>query len=125
MPAAVTTVMADGGQHAWTLDDMRAALIDRAMPVDASSVFRAVQRLESDGVIRRLELSDGKSHFELADEHHDHLRCDACGALAAVPCGVLDTMLSAVERQTGFAVTGHQLVLTGKCHQCTEARVTR
>ena len=103
---------------------MRAALIERAMPVDASSVFRAVQRLESDGVIRRLELADGRSHFELAGEHHDHLRCDACGALAAVPCGVVDTMLTAVERQTGFAVSGHQLVLTGKCHECTEARTT-
>lgn len=104
--------------HAWTLEELRSGLSLAGVTADFSTVFRAVAKLEAEGAVGRLELDDGRTHFELRGDHHDHLRCLVCGDVAAVPCGLLDSSLVAIARATGFKVSDHHLVLTGTCARC-------
>lgn len=106
--------------HAWTLEDLQAALVERGTPADFSSVFRAMAKLEGHEIVRRVELDDGRARFELRGEHHDHLRCQGCGQVTPVPCSMVDSALAEVELATGFAVSGHWLVLTGTCPRCRQ-----
>lgn len=110
--------MREGEAHVWTLEDLADGLADGGISADFSSVFRATTRLEADGVIARVELDDGKARFELSGRHHDHLQCSRCGSLVAVPCHVAESVVAQVEKATGFAMTGHRLVLTGVCPRC-------
>ncbi|PZS16976.1 MAG: hypothetical protein DLM54_10455 [Acidimicrobiales bacterium] len=121
IPGELATFMRQDHRHAWTLEDLQAALSERGTPADFSSVFRAMAKLESDGVVRKLELDDGRARFELQAEHHDHLLCNGCGQVSPVPCGVVASALAEAERATGFVVSGHWLVLTGTCPQCRHA----
>jgi Fe2+ or Zn2+ uptake regulation protein len=74
--------------------------------------------MEREGLIDRIDLADGKAHYELRDKHHDHVRCDSCGRVAGVPGCILENATSAVESDTGFMITSHQLLFTGLCQEC-------
>lgn len=74
--------------------------------------------MEREGLIDRIDLADGKAHYELRDEHHDHVRCDSCGRVAMVPGCILENATAAVETDTGFRITSHQLLFTGVCSTC-------
>jgi len=89
------------------------------MTADFSSVFRALRRLEDEGTVLRIDLGDGKARFEPTGEHHEHVRCERCGAVAAVP-GCLVESSTAVERRTGFTITGHRLLFAGICPECRD-----
>ena len=118
---ALETLMAARGHHTWSLEELHGELGSAGIKSDFSSVFRAMARLELEGQVRRVELDDGRTHFEMTSEHHDHLRCSHCGEVAAVPCGPVATAIEQMEALTGFAITDHRLVLTGTCLRCQQA----
>ena len=115
---AVAELVAGSGQHDWSMEDLQGALRERGLAADFSTVFRAVGRLEADGAIRRVELGDGKARYEAAGPHHEHVRCERCGLVGAVPGCVVDAALPRVQELTGFVVTGHQLLFSGLCPAC-------
>jgi Fe2+ or Zn2+ uptake regulation protein len=115
---AVREVLADSSRHDWSIDDVLAELQARGVSADFSSVFRALSFWESEGAVSRVELGGGKARFEATHGHHEHVRCESCGAVAAVPGCLLEGAGTDVERLTGFAITGHSLVFSGTCASC-------
>ena len=116
---AITEVLERGDRHDWTIEELRDALSERGLPADFSSVFRALRRLERDGSVTRIELGDGKARYEAAGEHHEHVRCDRCGAVGEVPGCVVGDAVPRVQQLTGFTVTGHQILFSGTCPRCS------
>jgi len=78
--------------------------------------------MEREGAIRRIDLGDGKAYYEVGEDHHEHVRCDACGRVAEVPGCVLDDATAGVQKSTGYTVTSHQLVFGGLCPRCAKSR---
>ncbi|HLH68810.1 MAG TPA: transcriptional repressor [Candidatus Dormibacteraeota bacterium] len=123
-PSSVRNAVADlfqgGGRHAWSIEELHQALIASGRPADPSSVFRAVAYLHDRGQLTRVEV-DGRVRYEVAGAHHDHVRCEGCGALAPVPRCVLEGLEGLepeVTAGTGFSITGHQLIFSGRCPGC-------
>jgi Fe2+ or Zn2+ uptake regulation protein len=75
--------------------------------------------MERDGIIRRIDLGDGKAYYESGADHHEHVRCETCGRVAEVPGCVLEDATSGVQSSTGFVVTSHHLVFSGLCPNCS------
>lgn len=115
---SVRQVLDSDARHDWSIEDLHGAVLARGGSADFSSVFRAVTRLEQDGAIRRVNLGDGRLRFEPSGHHHDHIRCESCGAVSPLPECLLQRAESRVERGTGFAITGHRLVFSGLCPSC-------
>jgi len=118
--AAMIALMAEGERHAWTLEELHAALGRQGHPTDFSSVFRAAEKLAADGAARKIALDDGRTRFELISAHHDHLYCTRCHELVPVPCLIEHERFAAVERSTGAAILDHHVVLRGLCRDCRE-----
>jgi Fe2+ or Zn2+ uptake regulation protein len=118
----VKSLFAAERRHMWAIDELHEAVVKALGAADYSTVFRAVSGLEREGLIKRLDVGDGKVHYELADEHHEHIRCDGCGRVVEVPGCVLEDASSAVTSSTGFKVTSHQLLFSGVCPECVSAR---
>ena len=118
--AAMVSLMGGGERHAWTLDELHSALVERGHPTDFSSVFRAAEKLAAAGIVRKLLLDDGRARFELSSAHHDHLYCTRCRQLVPVRCLIETGDFAALERETGIAVIDHYLVLNGLCRGCRE-----
>ena len=109
-------------KHLWSIDELHAAVVESLGAADYSTVFRAVSGMEKEGVIQRIDLGDGKVHFELSEAHHEHIRCESCGRVVEVPGCVLDDAAASVKSSTGFRVTSHQLLFTGVCPECASTR---
>ena len=114
-------VVREGERHAWALDELHAALIERGLATDFSSVFRAAEKLAAEGMLRKLLLDDGRARFELVGSHHDHLYCTRCHELVPVPCVIAHDDFAALERETGASVRDHQVILSGLCRNCRAA----
>ena len=84
-------------------------------------MFRAVSLFERQGMLDRIDLGDGKTRFEIREDHHEHIRCESCGRVEEVPVCVLDDAAAQVQNLTGFRVTSHQVVFGGMCRECRAA----
>ena len=119
--AALLALMKQRDNHAWTLEDLRAELAGTDVHADFSSVFRAAEKLATEGQIRKLLLEDGRTRFELFGAHHDHLLCRRCGKLVPVPCIIAEEKFAALERDADIVIQDHHLVLSGLCSECRRA----
>ena len=118
MTDAVRALILTDDQHAWSLDELLAAVREDIDTADFSTIFRAIGNLERSGVVDRVDVGDGKMRYESLRAHHEHIRCTSCGRVAEVPGCVLDEAVSSVQRRTGFQVADHQVVFTGLCADC-------
>jgi Fe2+ or Zn2+ uptake regulation protein len=105
-------------RHDWSINDLTSSLEERGVNADFSSVYRALRRMVDEGSVSEVELGDGKARFEASGEHHEHVRCDECGKVGAVSGCLVERVVPAVERRTGFSITGHRLLLSGRCPAC-------
>jgi Fe2+ or Zn2+ uptake regulation protein len=123
---AVRALILTNDHHAWSLDELLAAVREDVDTADFSTVFRAIGNLERSGMVDRVDVGDGKMRYESRRAHHEHIRCTSCGQVAEVPGCVLDQAVASVQRQTGFRVADHQVVFTGLCPSCrTPSRAQR
>jgi Fur family transcriptional regulator, ferric uptake regulator len=94
--------------------------------VPQSSAYRNLAVLIEAGVVHRIAGADEFARFELAEdvaEHHHHLLCSNCGAVADVTATPrLEKALSeaavVAAEENGFEVTGHRIDLVGRCASC-------
>jgi Fur family ferric uptake transcriptional regulator len=121
----VKSLFAAEHRHLWSIDELHSAVVKALGAADYSTVFRAVSGFEKEGLIHRIDLGDGKVHYELAEEHHEHIRCDSCGRVVEVPGCVLEDASAAVTSSTGFKVTSHQLLFSGVCPSCASAAASQ
>jgi Fur family ferric uptake transcriptional regulator len=117
--SAIIDLMARREHHAWTLEDLQTGLAEHGVAANFSSVFRAAEKLVAEGAVRKLVLDDGRARFEPADAHHDHLHCTGCDELVPVPCVVGIAQSSALEAETGIAISEHRIVFSGLCPACS------
>lgn len=90
--------------------------------VGLASVYRALDRLSSDGFLQKIELGAGVTRYEPVrpdGDHHHHLVCDGCGKVEAFADDRLEQALHRVESSTGYRVAAHDVVLRGACSDCT------
>jgi Fe2+ or Zn2+ uptake regulation protein len=111
-------------RHAWSLEDLHQEVKTTLGSADYSSVFRAVNLLEKQGMVDRIDLGDGHARFEVREGHHEHIRCESCGRIAEVPGCVLDDASAQVQSLTGFRVTNHRVVFGGLCQTCAGRQIS-
>ena len=121
----VKKLLLSGDRHAWSLEELLEAVRSTLGGADYSSVFRATVALEQAGLIQRLDLGDGRSHYERQDDHHEHVRCESCGRIAEIRGCVADDAGERIQASTGFVVNSHQIVFIGLCPDCAASRPAR
>ena len=72
------------------------------------------------GLVQRVDFGDGIARYEplRAGDHHHHLVCDGCGKVDTFHDAPLERAIDAIEKQTGYHVTSHDVVLRGACSDC-------
>jgi Fe2+ or Zn2+ uptake regulation protein len=115
---AVRTLVSRDDRHAWSLDELLAAVRRDLPSADFSTIFRAVATLERSGAIDRVDIGDGKARYESRRAHHEHVKCTSCGQVTAVPGCVVEEAAAQVQKSTGYQVSSHQVVFAGVCPTC-------
>jgi Fe2+ or Zn2+ uptake regulation protein len=116
---AVAALLSASDRHGWSIDEVDQALRERGVKADFSSIFRALNHLERQGLLDRVDFMDGKARYEVHQEHHEHVRCTSCHEVAPIPCCILTEAQSALAASTGYLVSGHQVLFEGLCPTCS------
>jgi len=84
------------------------------------TVYRSLHLLAERGLIQELTFADQASRYDARVDRHDHVYCTSCGLLVDVDVPVALMARLVAEERSGFAVTGHHTVFTGKCPKCQQ-----
>ena len=101
-----------------SIDELQKIASEKVESLGQRTVYRAVRRLEEDGVIARVKDPEGGERYELASiaaKHHHHFHCKSCDRFYDVHgCpGGLNKLLP-----EGFVLQHHELMLSGLCSEC-------
>ena len=82
--------------------------------ISIATVYRTVKLLEEAGLIERLEFGDGRSRYEEAGEHHEHLVDIETGEVHEFYNEELELLKTEIAREMGYDLIDHRLELYGK-----------
>jgi len=96
--------------------------VRREMPhVNQSTVYRTLETLVAEGLVRLTDVGAGRALFEPSHEHrHHHLVCETCGMLTHAHDDVLDGLAARLTETHGFALGSREITISGRCHSCQD-----
>ncbi|MFH0975147.1 MAG: transcriptional repressor [Spirochaetota bacterium] len=92
--------------------------------VDLSTVYRALEYLESTGAIKSIIIpcNCGQFRYYHTDKKHVHyLHCEKCHTFYSVPYCGLNKIEKDIHKNFNFEVTNHILFFFGKCQNCVQS----
>jgi Fur family peroxide stress response transcriptional regulator len=98
-------------------EEIYETLKDKVYGLSLSTVYRALATFESLGLVRRIPTPDGKAHFEIATEPHNHFICKKCGKIYDLKMNEKN-MTFIQEDLKGFKIESCNLVCYGVCKNC-------
>lgn len=89
--------------------------------ISLGTVYRNLEILSSQGLVRKLELTSGQRRFDALTKNHSHIICISCGRIDDVPeeIGVgLESVQRRVGDATGFRDIEWSVGFHGLCPDC-------
>ena len=94
----------------------------RLPALNPSTVYRALDRLVSQGKVTVSDMGLGAAVFELAGENpHHHLVCQGCGYITMIEDDQIAPLISKLEKNYHYKIKTNHLVLFGLCEQCQDS----
>ena len=115
------------GEHL-SAEEIYQQLSRRGEKISPSTIYRTLHVMVELGILREVELAEGKKFYELstpfASQHH-HLVCVQCGAVNEFED---DRVTQSSQRETtdrGFSLLNCQFTVYGICPQCQRVFTVR
>jgi Fur family ferric uptake transcriptional regulator len=86
------------------------------------TVYRTLEVLDRLGIARRVHTKGNCHGYARAEGDRHYLVCRRCEQVIEFPCDGLDGLIDSVRQETGYAIDGHLLELTGLCPNCQSKR---
>ena len=99
-------------------------------PVGKTTVYRHLEKLTGEGRLRRYFLTGEKSacYQYIAGggkcKTHFHLKCETCGKLFHLDCGLLEDAAGHIQKKHCFAINQLKTVFYGTCKHCKTCETT-
>lgn len=100
-------------RHLLSAKDMLVEFTKSGRDFNKTSVYRALDQLETEGLICQQNFTDKQAVYELAEPHHAHLVCQICGSVQIAECD-----FKPPEKILDFKVDHHHVTLMGTCQIC-------
>lgn len=77
--------------------------------VSRATVYRTVSILEKYGIVRKLELGDGRARYEFkyGQGHHDHMICVETGEIIEFVSDEIEEIQDKIAKENGFKIIKH------------------
>lgn len=105
-------------------DDLTVADLSRAVAAtggdaDPSTVYRTLELLQREGLLRHVHLGHGPGSYHLgaADGVH-HVVCDACGRSVHLASSAVDSVLQPLLERHGYTSASAHFGLVALCNRC-------
>ena len=101
-------------------EEIYLAIKNSSIYVSRATIYRTLDILVQNHIIRKLDLGDGRFRYEskLDNLHHDHLICDKCGKIVEFLNPKIEKLQENVAKQYQFSLKRHVHHLFGICKKC-------
>ncbi|MBI3334989.1 MAG: transcriptional repressor [Candidatus Portnoybacteria bacterium] len=101
------------------VEDIFGALKNEHPLMSLATIYRNLKTLERKGEVTGFLHPDGAARYELrGNSIHQHLVCEACGAIREVELGFLEELSQNIKKRAGFTIHTHRLSMVGRCDGC-------
>jgi Fur family ferric uptake transcriptional regulator len=91
----------------------------RTLSIDESSVYRNLEVLETNGVVRHVHLGHGAGLYVLlGGEETEYLYCGRCAKVTVVAASRLTRVREEIERAVGYQTRFTHFAIVGVCESC-------
>ena len=92
--------------------------------ISRATIYRTLELLSEANLVTKTAFRDNKASYELAfgHDHHDHLICNACGAIVEFKDDVIEARQKRICKRFGFAIACHSHKIYGLCSLCRRRR---
>ena len=98
-------------------------LIRPFMPtISLATVYRNLNRLVDNGIIRKISGLDGSVHYDHCVEKHYHFICTCCNKVYDVPYDVAQDLEQKLKSLTGLEAQSSDLTFKGICPVCQKSK---
>ena len=92
------------------------------VPLDLTSVYRNLERLEELGVVRHMHIGHGASVYGLlSDGEREFLVCERCWKVTVADAAQLDRVRAVIRAEFGYEARFTHFPLHGRCSDCATA----
>lgn len=105
-------------------DEITFLLLKKNTPVGKTTVYRQLEKLVLDGVIKKINVQNSKSFLyqyidrELNCNSHMHLRCTGCGKYVHLGCDFMSKVNEHISKHHDFTVDNSNTEILGLCGSC-------
>lgn len=115
--AAVLSCL-ETGKHPMDAATLFEFLKTQNISADQATVYRILNTFYEKGIIKRIEIGEGKYRYEVEKAHHHHLVCTNCGKIEDIEIDLTEDFDREISKKKGFKVTSHSLEFFGLCRSC-------
>jgi Fur family ferric uptake transcriptional regulator len=108
-------------RHHLTVEELATQVQSEHPEIHLTTVYRTVEALEALGVVYHVHLGHGPAQWHLADDAHQHLVCQSCGAVMEAPDQVFEQLRTKLGGEFGFVPDPRHFALVGWCAECRAA----
>lgn len=103
------------------VQSMIAFLEKQHINTDPATVFRIMNMFTEKGLVKQIQLHEGKFRYELTNKPaHHHLVCVRCGSIEDVSSCNIAALEKEIEKKKQFKVISHSLEFFGICNHCQD-----
>ena len=90
-------------------DDIYISIRSKGVKVSRATVYRTIDMLVKNNLVRKLNVGDGKNRFEskIDDEHHDHMICLETGNIIEFYNSRLEQLQEKIALDNGYELVRH------------------
>ena len=92
------------------VDELYRRAVEKDRSISIATVYRTIKLFEEAGIIERLDIGDGRSRYEEAGEHHEHLIDIETGDIIEFQNEELEEMKRQVAFKMGYELVDHRPV---------------
>jgi Fur family ferric uptake transcriptional regulator len=101
-------------------EELSHALRRKRKGASRATIYRTLDLLVESGIVRRVDLGRGHSHYELVLDHphHEHMICLRCGKVIEFSDKAMERSLDRLCKRRGFEHDSHRFQIFGYCEKC-------
>ena len=101
-------------------EEIYLALYNSGLKVSRATVYRTIDVLVKNNLVRKLDLGDGRARYEnkMDTAHHDHLICIQCGKIDEFMDNIIENRQEVIVENFGYKLIRHIHQLFVICDEC-------
>ncbi|MGC9063762.1 MAG: Fur family transcriptional regulator, partial [bacterium] len=107
----------EGNKTHPTVEDLYREVAKVAPTISIATIYKTLNELVEIGTIQRLDVGDGKAHFDPNITPHNHFVCLRCGGIYDIPT---KEEVKETSELSDFKVLRAQTVYYGYCKKCKD-----